>query len=788
MKVPSRWLAEYVDMEVNEEAIARLAERLTLAGLEVEEIGRVDPLVSAMVGRVVSCEPHPDSDHLSLCRVDTGTETVEIICGASNVVADALVPVVLAGGVLPGGFRIEKRKLRGVESHGMICSKAELGLEDKSDGIWIFDPALGLEVGTDLNDLLEYDDYILDFKVFSNRPDCASVYGVAREVAAVLDRPLRALETGIDVTPIDPGIHLVIENPADTLRYAARMLDEIHVGPSPLRVQHRLIKAGMRPLSNVVDATNYAMLELGHPLHPFDADLLHGTITIRRAAPGTTFRTLDDVDRKLTGANLMIADEKGDVCLAGVMGGQRSEIGPETKRVLLEVAVFYGHAIRMSSRAVGLRSEASQRFERRISPESVPLAAARAVHLIQRMTGCRVLGDLADNFPAPTSPRSLTLRPQRAAEVLGFDLSADELVDLLRRLQIPARAETDAVRVDVPYFRPDLEREIDLVEEVGRIHGYDRLESKPPLATLRVGRKDAIERKKDAVRDALVASGLVEVLTDGFDKREWRERLGVSSENLVSVRNPMTAGQASMRASLVPGILGVVETNLSRGVDGGMVFEMGRVFSRDRGERESLAGALFGRTGMPLRGKERVSVSHAKGILDHLLHDLRVQDVVVATGDLPPYVHPGRSARLIADDAALGLFGELAPTLVEDLPTPTTVVLFEIEVDALVAHLDDPTTYVPLPRYPSSKRDLSLTAPNDLPEATIRAAIAAEPVVETILLYDLYQGQQVTEGRKSLTYEIAVRAGDHTLTDDETAEMVERIERRLATLDVRLRS
>ena len=794
MKVPSRWLADYVEIEITHEAIDRLAERLTLAGLEVEDVLRVDPIQNAVVGHVVSCEPHPDSDHLSVCHVETGTETVQIICGASNVVAGAQVPVVLAGGVLPGGFRIEKRKLRGVESNGMICSKAELGLEDKSDGIWIFDPALELQTGTDLNDLFEFDDYILDFKVFSNRPDCASVYGVAREVAAVLDLPLRPLDTAIDVTPGDSGIRLTIEDPRDTPRYAARMLRDVRVGPSSLRVQHRLIKAGMRPLSNVVDATNYAMLEVGHPLHPFDADLLDGGITIRRATPGSTFRTLDDLDRALTDANLMICDDEGDICIAGVMGGQRSEIGPDTRNVLLEIAVFYGHTIRMSSRALGLRSEASHRFERRLDPEGVRLAADRAVHLLQQTTGCQVLGDLADNYPAPSTPRKLVLRPARAVEVLGFDLNANDIVGLLARLQIPAHQDGDQVHVEVPYFRPDLEREIDLVEEVGRIHGYDRLQSVPPLASLRVGRKDRTEHGKDTVRDLLVSAGMYEIMTDGFDKPAWRERLGIGTEDLVAVRNPMSASQAAMRGSMLPGILGVVETNLSHGVDGGRVFELGRVFSKSHGETESVAGALFGRTGTPLRGKEKVTVSLAKGLLDGFLTELRIEEVSVCTENLPPYLHPGRSGWLIAATAGedntttVGLFGELLPTLADELPTPAPVIVFEFALQPLISQLDAPVSYQPLPKHPSSKRDLSLTAPAELPETRIREAIRAEPEVDSVLLYDVYQGEQVGEGRKSLTYEIAVRAEDRTLTDEETAEIIARIEARLADLHVHVRT
>ena len=789
MKVPCRWLADYVEIEVNEASVNHLAERLTLAGLEVEEIFRTDSIRGAFVGRVESVRPHPDSDHLSLCVVNVGHETLDIVCGASNVVADALVPVVTVGGELPGGFKITKRKLRGETSHGMICSKAELGLEDSSAGIWILDPALGLEVGTDLNDLLEYDDFILDFKVASNRPDCASVYGVAREAAAVLDLPLLPLDLSVETAlpRTEEQVRIEIENPEDTPRYAARLMDGLTVGPSPLKIQHRLAKAGMRPLSNLVDATNYVMLELGHPLHPFDADLLEGPISIRRATAGETFRTLDAIDRELTEDVLMIADANGGIALAGVMGGERSEIRENTTRMLLEIAAFSGTTVRRSSRAAGVRSEASQRFERNLDPESVTLAADRAAHLVQKLTGCRVYEGMADAYPAPSVRRSLTLRPTRAHEVLGIELGQDEILDIFRRLQIPARADGDAVAVEVPTWRPDLEREIDLVEDAGRIHGYDRFPSIPPKASVRIGRKDRIERGKDRLREILVGLGLTEAISDGFDERTWREAMALPENDLIAVRNPMSAAQAALRSSLLPGILSIVETNLSRGVDGGMLFEIGRVFSRTTGERDSLAGAMFGRTGLPLKGKERITVTEGKGILDRMLSELRHEGTKAVAEDLPGYLHPSRSTAIVLEGKTLGRFGELSPSLIDRLPIPTPVLLFEFDVDALIEGIEEKLLYTPLPRFPASKRDLSLSAPAALAEAEVRDAIATEPEVESVLLYDIYQGEQVAEGRKSLTYELSLRI-DRTLTDEETAQIIGRIEARLADLDVHLRS
>jgi phenylalanyl-tRNA synthetase beta chain len=790
MKVPIRWLADYVEVDTDEASVVRLAERLTLAGLEVEEISKTGTLRGVLVGRVETCCPHPDSDHLSLCTVATGSETVEVVCGAPNVRAGILAPIALVGAELPSGFRIERRKVRGKVSNGMICSRAELGLEDHSEGIWIFDPRLELSVGTDMATLLEVDDFIFDIKITSNRPDCASIVGVAREVAALLDRPLRPLDVSVreDAARAADRVKVSIESAHDAPRYAARVMEDVRVGPSPLRIQHRLLKAGMRPVSNVVDATNLTMIELGQPLHPFDADRIEGTIGVRRAKSGEVFRTLDGADRTLDTRALLITDQDRPIALAGIMGGEASEITEETKRVLIEIAVFHNDTIRQSSRALGLRSEASQRFERGLDPDSVPAAAARAAHWMQTLSGCRVLAGLADAYPAPAAPRTIELRPARARELLGIDVDADQVASLLARLQIGARVHEGIVRVDVPSFRRDLEREADLVEEVGRIHGYDRLTSKAPRSPLRIGRKDAIERGKDRVRELLVGLGMDEVLTDGFDKRTWREALGMTAADLVAVRNPMAATQASLRGSLLPGALSVVETNLRHGVDGGMIFEVGRVFSLLHGERDALGGAFFGRTGLPLSGKERVSLALARGLLDRLLDGLRLNGVTVAADGGRPYLHPGRSARFVRGDVTLGFLGEIHPHLVDRLAVPTTVHLFEFELLPLLVGLADPVRYQPLPTLPAAKRDLSMLTPADLDEARVRAVLSAEPEVESVLLYDVYTGDQVGADRRSLTYEISLRAVDRTLTDPEIAVVVERIAHRLGELDVRLRA
>lgn len=790
MKVSCRWLAEYVELDLSEAAVERLAERLTLAGLEVEAISWTGSLEGAVVGRVREKRPHPDSDHLSVCRVDVGGgDDVEVVCGASNVVQDVLVPFVSLGGLLPSGLRIESRKIRGVASNGMICSKAEFGLEEHSTGVWNFDPALELKPGTDLNDLLEFDDAVFDIKVPSNRPDCMGIYGIAREVAAVTGRPLRPLQTEvIETSPTAASsVSIEIAGPDDAPRYAARLMSDVLIGPAPLWMQHRLIKAGMRPLSDVVDATNYVMLELGHPLHPFDADLIEGRIVVRRARAEEPFRTLDGVDRALSPDVLMITDQAGGLAIAGVMGGERSEIRETTTRVLLEVAAFDLTAIRRSVRSVGIRSEAAQRFERGIDPEGVPMAAARAAHLLQKLTGCRVHRGLVDAYPRVRKSIKIRLRPSRVAKLLGVSIDADEIIDLLQRLGLKTVKKGGDLVATVPTFRSDLVREVDLIEEIGRIYGYDRFPSIPPTVPLRIGRKDAVEACKERVRAILSGLGLSEIVTDGFDKSQWREAFGVAADELVAVSNPMTTGQEALRWSLLPGMLSVVEANLNRGVDGGMLYEMGRTFTKSGGERDSLAGVLFGRSHIPLRGKKPVNLGEAKGILTDLFDDLRLGKPRIADELPPSFLHPKRGRNVLLEDRMIGSIGELAPEVREHFPGVPELIVFELDLGALHQHTGAPPTFFPPSRYPASKRDLSLVAPIDLPEEAIREVFASEDTVEHVFLYDLYQGEQVAEGRKSLTYEATFRVADRTLTDEDVTEIVARIEKRLAEINVRLR-
>ncbi|MCX7750287.1 MAG: phenylalanine--tRNA ligase subunit beta [Candidatus Bipolaricaulota bacterium] len=777
MRASLNWLSEYVDLP--EVPLEALAERLTIAGLEVE---RVEDLTveGVVVARVEGVERHPKADHLSVCAVDTGSGTRTVVCGAENVVPGGLVPLALPGARLPGGT-LSEATIRGVRSEGMILSRQELGLEAKSPGIWNL-PA-GLPVGAELAPLLELPDVVLSLKITSNRPDLLGVLGIAREISALYRTPFREPELGFpEATPgAERATAVEIEDPGDCPRYVARVLRGVDDRPSPLLLQARLLKGGMRPLSLVVDATNYVLLELGHPLHAFDhRRLAEGRVVVRRARAGERIRTLDGVERELSPEVLVIADAHRPVAVAGVMGGAETEIGPETRDVLLEAAAFSPVRVRRGARSLGLRTEASLRFERGLSPEMAEVASRRLCAVLARHAPVQVLRGAVDVYPSPARPRTVALRKGRVAEILGVAVPPAEVEDGLTRLGLRLRDRGDAWEAAIPPFRGDLLREIDLVEEVARLHGYDRIPASAPRVEPRVGRKDPREAFADRVREILSSLGLLEVCTPG---------LVPAGEAEVLVRNPLAQGAEGLRASLLPGLLAVVRANLEAGAPGVALFEVGRVFLRRGGEvleEDRAAAALAGRPGIPLAGKDEFTPAHLKGVLDALLAALRVEGVTLGDTD-DPRLHPYRRAGIHGPQGRIGWVGELAPALTADLPGERRVLAFELSLTAL-RELARPAEHRPLPRAPASKRDLSLLVPRDLPAGRVAEAIRGEPLVESAFLYDRYEGAGLPEGYLSLTYEVAFRDPERTLASGDVDGAVERILARLSLLGVRIRA
>ena len=780
MRVSLRWLAEYVDLP--ELGTEELVERLTLAGLEVEEVRELGPAEGVVLGRILAVSPHPNADRLRVCEVEAGGRTYTLVSGAPNLAEGAWVPLALPGARLPSGAEVRAATLRGVESQGMILSAQDLSLEDKSAGVWVLP---GPEGDGDLGELLEFPDTVLSLKITSNRPDLLGIYGIARELAALFRTELRGLDLSFPEGGDAIDFRVTLEDPADCPRYIARAIS-VGQGRIPLRFAARLYKAGMRPLHPIVDVTNYVMLELGQPLHAFDlARIPSRWIHVRRAKPGERIRTLDGVERDLSPEVLLITDGARPIALAGIMGGEETEVSAGTREVLLEAANFSPARIRRGSRALGLRTEASLRFERNLSPELAELGSRRTCHFYGKYLGSTVARGAAEAYPRPSARRVITLRKKRVAEILGVEIAGGEMREILERLGIEVRDEGESFVAAVPHHRTDLEREIDLIEEVARIYGYERIPAVPPVVPLRRGGKDPREAFVDEVRRICAALGLLEALTPGLVPAEAAE---------VTLKNPMAAGQEGLRASLRQGLVEVVRENFAAGADGVALFEVGRVFLRRDGElveEDRLGVALAGRTKTPLAGKEHYSPAHLKGVLDAVLAALRVAGVRLGEVDFP-WLHPYRRAGiyLVTRDASrklIGWLGELTPEAAGDIPGGPRVLMLELSLPPLREARGAPR-FKPLPRYPASKRDLSLLAPEDVPEASIREEILSEELVESAFLYDLYRGEGVPEGHRSLTYEIVFRHPDRTLSSEEVEGAVERILRRLAPLGVRLRT
>lgn len=775
MRLPLRWIAEYTELPAR--PLGELGERLTLAGLEVEDHQTLDA-EGVFVGQVLSAEVHPHAQNLKVCEVAVKEKIYTTVCGAPNVSPGLLVPFAIPQARLPTGS-VETATIRGVRSEGMILSRAELGLEEKSAGIWELPP--GTPLGADLAELLEFPDTILDLKITSNRPDLLGVYGLAREFSALFRTDLRELSLFFpEEGPAAESLTAVeVESGGDCPRYVARVVCDVVFGPSPIRIEARLLKCGMRPITWVVDLTNYVMLELGHPLHAFDhARLWEGRIVVRRARDGERIRTLDGVERPLGPEILVIADGRKPVAVAGVMGGEDTEVGGQTRQVLLEAAAFAPARVRRGSRLLGLRTEASLRFERGLSPEGVDLASRRFCALLRELGGGTVAKGSVDVYIKRPARRVLALPKARLLGFLGVNVSENEAAEALSRLGLRLSDRGPTWDVEIPPFRLDLQREEDLLEEVARIYGYDRIPERAPAVPPRVGRKDPEEEFADRVREILAGLGLFEAYT--FP-------LVPTAEAQVMVRNPMAQGQEGLRQSLLPGLLSAVAANTSAQVPGVALFEVGKVFFWDGGPREEyrVGIVLCGRPPLPLSGKGSYGPAELKGVVEGFLSALRIEAFRLGPTDDPRF-HPFRRASLRIGEAFAGVLGELNLQGL-DLPGERRVLYAELRIPVMAAAAKA-TKYRPLPRFPASKRDLSLLAPADLPEAAVRERIGAEPLVETAFLYDRYQGPGIPAGQVSLTYEISFRHPERTLSAEEVEEAVHRILGALSDLGVRLRS
>ena len=785
MKVSLAWLAEFVDIDAPAE---RLAELLDLSGTKVEAVRRPERNVKGVVvAEAVEIVDHPNSDKLTLVdvRTDEGGVT-RVVCGARNFEVGDKVPFAMVGAVLPE-LEITERKIRGEVSHGMLCSAAELGVSKDHSGILVLPP--DAELGADVIPLLGLDDTVLELEITPNRPDCMSMIGVAREVATVLGTELKVPEVGrVGEPDLSNPVRVEIEDPAGCPRYLARYISGVSIGASPTWMSTRLLSAGIRPISNVVDVTNYVLLERGQPLHAFDARQVAGNrIVVRRARAGERLTTLDGVERTLDPADLLITDPERALALAGVMGGEDSEVAADTTDVILESAYFDHRSVAFTARRHLLRSEASARFERGADPEGVASAAARATQLIVELAGGTASGAEVDVYPTPHERTRITLRPERTDRLLGAPISRDTQVDYLTRLGLDVVDSGPVLEATVPGFRPDLRREVDLIEEVGRLAGFERLPATLPSGA--AGMLDAAQSFERSLRRALVGAGITEAWTSSFMSPADLERLGLTeghpAARLVTLNNPMGEDESVLRSTLLPGLLRSVSLNVARGTRSVALFEIARVYERidEVLPQEALvlgvAAAGVERQQGWLEPERRWGFFEVKGVIDAVLTSLRFGPPSYSSVSGPPF-HPTRAASLSLGGTALGVVGELHPDVADAFSVPERTVVAEFALAGLIAALPERVKVSELPRFPSVLIDLALIVREHVQAATVETLIrqAGAPELSSIRLFDVYRGQPVPAGKKSLAYALTFQADDRSLTEDEVRTIYQRIQQR----------
>jgi phenylalanyl-tRNA synthetase beta chain len=766
-----------------------------MAGLEVESTQRTgEGLEKVVVVEILAIQKHPNADRLSLVEVKTEREKYSIVCGATNIRERQRVPLALAGAKLSNGIEIKKSKIRGVPSEGMLCSEIELGLGEDASGIMILpsQAPLGVTVG----EALGLRDVLLDISITPNRPDCLCVIGIAREIAALTHQRLRYPPLALPdrEEEIHQRTSVTILDPDLCPRYVARMIEGVKIGPSPYWMRDRLEKVGVRSISNVVDVTNYVMMECGQPLHAFDFNLLEeGRIVVRRAKEKETFITLDGVKRALDGEMLMICDGVKPVAIAGVMGGLNSEIKEDTKNVLLESAYFDPMGNRRTSKKLGLETEAAYRFGRGIDYGGCLVVANRAAQLIQTLTGGRVVEGAIDAYPIPLQPKPIQLSVQKVFQVLGIKVPAQQVRTYLENLELEVKGkEGDLLTVTPPTFRGDLEREIDLIEEVARMDGYEKIPITLPEGPPSPGNPNktfVLERK---ITEVLLHHGYHEVVTYSFTSPSSWDSIGLTPDDPrrshLRILNPLTEDLSVMRTTLVPGLLEAVRYNLSRKNPNLKLFELKKVFLPQGGEKlpkevKYLAGLAMGmeRDFHWASPSRPVDFFDIKGCMEDLLEVLQIKGVKFVYAEDIPYLHPGKASVLRRGEEVLGVLGEVHPQVLGRYEIHGSAFLFEINFERAVACAEEGRQFRSLPKFPAVYRDLSIVVDETLEVERLAETIweLSQPFIDEVHLFDIYRGAPVPPGKKGVSYRIRYQAADRTLTDEEVNQYHEEVISRL---------
>lgn len=784
MKVPISWLKEYVAIDMT---ATELADRLALTGTEVERVSRAGVPANGgnlnhfIIGQVEAVAPHPDADRLVVCDVDTGDGARKVVCGARNFQEGDKVAVCLPGGVLPDGRKLEAAEIRGVKSHGMMCSEAELGLSAESAGIMVLPE--DASVGTRLADYISVSDEVLELEVTPNRPDCLSVYGVAREVAAVTGAELATEPVG-EIEPhgndnIEDLVSVIVADHGLCPRYGARMIAGVGIGPSPAWLKARLVAAGMRPVNNVVDITNYVMWTLGEPMHAFDLKkVAGGKLIVRRASKGEKITTIDGVSRVLTEDMLVIADGDKPTAVAGIMGSEASEVSDDTTDILLEAACFSAANVMATSMALGLRSESSTRFEKGLDIHLVPKALDMASRMIVDICGGRLVPGQIDVYSGLPEANVIHLRQQKVTGMLGIEVPAGEIVNILVRLGFTVESEQEGLRVTVPSFRADVEREVDLIEEIARVFGLDLIPPTLPSDMRVMGGLTSYQLAERDIARALSGNGLNEVITYTFIAPDFADRLALkdsdSRRSTVMLANPLSVEQSVMRTLMLPSLLQTVSGNLALGNRDVNIFELGRVYLSVEGEKlpdekKVVAGCLCGSLAGEswLKTGRETDYFTGKGIVEAVFAAVNGKFDVRSSRE--PFLHTGKSADIVVNGEYAGYVGEVHPQVLDALDIDRPVVAFEIIQDNMIGSAAGTTMFEDLITYPASFQDIAVVVGEDtaVEEVLGVATEAGLPLLDSVQVFDIYVGDQIEPGKKSIALRLEFRSPERTLTDEE---------------------
>ncbi len=786
MKASIEWLKEYSDIDVD---VIELGDILTMTGSKVETIEqRGNDIKNVVVGKILEIEKHPDADKLVVTKVDVGNEILQIVTGASNIKVGDIVPIAKDGSNLPGGVKIKKGMLRGIESCGMMCSVGELNLtladypNQIEHGIMILDKSLEKDLGKDVVEVLNLKEDIIDFEITSNRPDCFSIEGLGRETAASLNKPFKNPRKNVDEMVVETqndleGLKVDIEAPDLCYRYVARMVKNVKIAPSPDWMVRRLKACGIRSINNIVDITNYVMLEMGQPMHAFDINSIEGKhITVRRAKNKEKIITLDEQERELDENNLVISDDKKAVAIAGVMGGLNSEIEEDTKTVVFESAVFYGGSVRKTAKKVGLRTESSSRFEKGLSAENALRAANRAVELVELLKVGEAVEGKIDVYPTKQKINEINFDVSKINSLLGTNLSKQEMVAILEKLEIQVKND----KVISPYFRMDLEFLADIAEEIGRFYGYDKLDTTLIKAdtTLGIRNKEQILQKK--VKEVLVNSGFFEIYTYGFVSEKDLEMSNISEEikkYAITIQNPLSDEYKLMRPTTVPSMMQILATNANKKNQNVKLFDLSRNYKNMNQEvqnkevplqEEILTIGMYG---------EDVDFYILKGILENILETINISHYDIEKETKNQSYHPGRSANLKVGMDIIATLGEVHPEVLDNYEISKRTYLAEVNITKLVKYAKANKKYVEVPKFPAVERDIAVAVDEKVEVGQIEKIITkkAKKLLESMQLFDIYRNEKLGQNKKSVAYSLVFRDKNKTLGDEEINKLMEDI-------------